>query len=176
MMIACLGWGSLIWKPESLPLASEWFLDGPLLPIEFSRVGDGGELATAICPDAPPVKVLWSVLAVESLEQACEALRQREQIPADRQGGIGLFKAGRSPVGTMARWAAQRQLDAVVWTALEPRFEDNEGRVPSLDDVLAYLSGLTGETLAHVRDYIRQVPRQIDTPYRREIASRLGCK
>jgi hypothetical protein len=45
MNIACLGWGSLIWKPCALPIASDWFNDVPELPIEFARLGDSGELA-----------------------------------------------------------------------------------------------------------------------------------
>lgn len=64
MVVACLGWGSLIWKPGSLSLASDWFTDGPELPIEFSWVSDGGELATAICLNAPPCQVLWALLDV----------------------------------------------------------------------------------------------------------------
>lgn len=174
MLIACLGWGSLIWKPQGLPLASDWFGDGPHLPIEFSRVSDGGELATAICTNAPPCKVLWAVLDVASVDEACAALREREQIPKDRRDGIGMYTHSRTAVGVIAEWASARQLDAVIWTALAPRFNDQEGLIPTLDDALAYLEGLTGETRAHALDYISQVPEQIDTPYRREIRKRLG--
>ena len=174
MVIACLGWGSLIWKPDTLPLAGEWFSDGPKLPIEFARVGDGGELATAICANAPPCKVLWALLDVETLEDACEALRVREQIPEDRQDGIGIFTTSSSSVGVIAEWAFPRQLDAIIWTALPPRFEGIEGLIPTVDDAVSYLSGLSGEAQEHAREYVKQVPAQIDTPYRSEIASRFG--
>ncbi|TDV62621.1 hypothetical protein [Pseudomonas sp. LP_7_YM] len=169
MKIACLGWGSLIWKPGVLPVASHWFNDGPELPIEFSRVGDGGELATAICLNAPACQVLWAMLATESLDEAVRALRVREQIPAERSDGVGIFTINSSTVGLLGKWAADRQLDAVIWTALPPRFDDNEGLIPSLDDVLAYLISLDGDTLEHAKSYMEQVPEQIDTPYRREI-------
>ena len=174
MVIACLGWGSLIWKPGALPLASKWFLDGPSLPIEFARVSDGGELATAICANAHPCTVLWAVLNVKNLEEACEALRVREEIPEDREDGIGVFTTSSSPVGVIAEWALLHQLDAVIWTALPPRFEDIEGLIPTVDDAVSYLAGLNADAQAHARNYVRQVPAQIDTSYRREINSRLG--
>jgi hypothetical protein len=44
MRIAILAWGSLIWNPRYLPLASEWVLGGPVLPIEFARVSADGRL------------------------------------------------------------------------------------------------------------------------------------
>lgn len=176
MLIACLGWGSLVWKPDALRLASEWFMDGPQLPIEFSRVGDGGELATVVCANAPPCKVLWAVMAVETLDDACESLRKREQIPADRRDGIGIFSARDSSIGGIAQWASVRQLDAVIWTALPPRFQEVEGRIPSADNAVSYLDSLTGDARDHARDYIRRVPEQIDTPYRREFIKRLGWR
>jgi len=64
--IGCLGWGSLIWIPGELRLAGDWRADGPALPIEFSRVADGGELATAICLGAATVDVLWAPLITNS--------------------------------------------------------------------------------------------------------------
>jgi hypothetical protein len=173
MVIACLGWGSLIWKPGTLPLASEWFSDGPLLPIEFARVSDGGELATVVCVNAPPTKVLWAVLAVQTLEEACAALREREQIPDERQDGVGTCVVEASSLGVIAEWANARQIDAVIWTALPPRIDNVEGRVPSIKAALAYLDGLSGGKLEHARSYIEQVPAQIDTAYRREIAKTL---
>ncbi|XXE30493.1 hypothetical protein J3Q09_14165 [Pseudomonas sp. R4-83] len=174
MVIACLGWGSLIWKPDTLPLASEWFMDGPVLPIEFARVSDNGDLTTAICANAPGCKVLWAVLDLDNLDEAREALRIREGVPQDREDGIGSFVVGTNAAGIIAEWAIARRLDAVVWTGLPPRFGGVEGLVPAAEDAIAYLAGLSGEPLENARDYIKQVPPQIDTPYRREIISRLG--
>lgn len=37
MNIACIAWGSQLWKPHPLKLASGWHRDGPLLPLEFVR-------------------------------------------------------------------------------------------------------------------------------------------
>ena len=169
MKIACLGWGSLIWKPGTLPLASDWHNDGPHLPIEFSRIGDGGELATAICLNAPPCQVYWAKLDASTLDEAVRSLRVREQIPADRKDGVGIFTINSLTVGVLGKWAADRGLDGVIWTALPPRFDGTEGLIPSLDDVLTYLIELDGATLEHAKDYMERVPEQIDTAYRREI-------
>ncbi len=174
MLIACLGWGSLIWKPDALPVISDWFTDGPAFPIEFSRVGDSGELATAISMNASTSNVLWSVLSCSEVNEAVLALRVREGIPESRADGIGIFIRGESRTGDLAEWAYERQLDAVIWTALPPRLRGSEGLVPTSRDAIAYLQSLDGEKSEHAREYIQRVPPQIDTPYRREIASTLG--
>lgn len=174
MKIACLGWGSLIWKPGALPTDGLWRQDGPHLPIEFSRVGDGGELATAICINAPLSQVFWTLLEVASVAEACEALRGREQIPSERDDGIGSLISSASGSGPLAEWAESRGLSAVIWTALPPRFANTENRIPSVQDVIGYLTGLTGETWDHARNYIEQMPVQISTPYRQAIAEALG--
>jgi len=174
MKIACLGWGSLIWKPGVLPLVSEWRQDGPQMPIEFSRVGDGGELATAICMNAPLVQVCWALLSVDNIERATSLLREREQIPADRVDGVGSLILKSTPTGVLAKWAAEKALDAVIWTALPPRFAHIEGRIPSVEDALAYLASLAGEKRDHAQSYMKQVPAQFDTPYRRVIRQQPG--
>lgn len=174
MKIACLGWGSLIWKPGVLPLAGEWHKDGPQLPVEFSRVGDGGELATAVCMNAPLVPVYWVLLDVKTIEHATSLLREREQIPADRVDGVGSLILKNTPTGPLAEWAAGKALDAVIWTALPPRLNHIEGRIPSAEDALNYLNTLTGEKKEHAQSYMQQVPAQFETPYRQVIRQRLG--
>lgn len=174
MKIACLGWGSLIWKPEALPLASEWFKDGPALPIEFSRVGDGGELATAVCMNAPLTHVFWAMLNADTLHHAVSALREREQIPVSRSDGVGVMVFNSTSAGPLAEWATEKQLDAVIWTALPPRIDSLEGRVPCVKEVLDYLATLEGEKRQHAQDYLRRVPTEFETPYRQAIRKSLG--
>lgn len=174
MKIACLAWGSLVWKPDQLPVCSPWHVDGPEFPVELCRVGDGGELATAICMNAPVSPALWALLDSHALEEACDALREREQIPRSRQDGIGSFIRSQRDTGIIARWAHDRQLDAVIWTALPPRFGGIEARLPSACDVVGYLQGLTGDVRTHAREYIENLPQQICTPYRRVIRDSLG--
>lgn len=109
MKIACLGWGSLIWKSGALPVAGEWQTDGPSLPVEFCRVSDGGELATAICMNAPAVPVLWAWLEATTLSVACRALREREAIP-DRCDGIGSLLITGRDTGILTTWARRKVL------------------------------------------------------------------
>ncbi|WP_313571050.1 hypothetical protein [Pantoea piersonii] len=174
MNIACLGWGSLIWKPGNLPVEGEWHQDGPLFPIEFSRTSDGGELATAICMNAPPVAVLWARMTTQDLRQAVTQLREREGIPDERVDGIGIVSVTADSPGTLAEWARKRDLDAVIWTGLPPKLGSKEGLIPTLPQAIDYLQQLEGEEAEHARAYIMQVPAQIDTPYRRAITARFG--
>lgn len=174
MKIVCLGWGSLVWKSGDLPVAGEWHTDGPALPIEFTRVSDGGELATAICLNADPVPVLWATLATHSLSEACQALREREGIPVERVDGVGSLQISPQTTGLLADWARARGIDALIWTALPARVDSIEGKIPTTEAAIAYLRELTGEEREHAKSYIQQVPDQIDTAYRREIRAALG--
>jgi len=123
---------------------------------------------------APAVPVLWAWLDAETLSVACQALREREGIPEERCDGIGsLLIAGR-PTGLLSEWAVEGGIQAVIWTGLPPRSASLEGRVPTVDEAIVYLDSLSGEARQHARDYIGQVPEQIDTPYRRVIKDVLG--
>lgn len=174
MNIACLGWGSLVWKQGQLDVKGDWKLDGPRVPVEFCRVSDGGELATAICLNAAPVTVLWSWLNTDNLASAIEMLRLREGIPADRADGIGWLTLSERPVGDLAKWAQEKGIESVIWTGLPAKSLAAEGRVPTVEEAIGYLSQLEGETRHHAKRYIEQVPAQIDTAYRKEIVRQLN--
>ena len=163
MKIACLGWGSLIWKTDALPVASQWHHDGPEVPIEFVRIADGGELSTAICLNARPVPVFWAWLNTASLESACRALRLREAIPDSRADGIGMMTVTETSVGPLAEWAQAKGIEGLIWTGLPALMAGVEGRIPTLDEARHYLQTLTGERREHAFHYIEQVPAQIDT-------------
>ena len=175
--IACLAWGSLIWKPGALPLAAPWRPGGPRLPLAFARVGDKGELAVALCPRAPDAPTYWTELALDDLDRARELLREREEVDPERPDGIGSVPA-RGAAGAwdarIAAWAADNGIDAVIWTALPPRSAGEEGRTPSADEAVAYLDHLQGDVRRHAESYVRQVPPDIRTPYRDVIEARLG--
>ena len=173
--IACVGWGSLIWRSGRLPLDARWRRDGPSLPVEFARESGDGRVTLVAVPGAVGSRTLWAPLDVEGLGEARRALRRRER---SSPGTIGRWPApdGSEPVGrdAVARWAAERGLDGVVWTALPPRFGREAGRVPGLREVLDHLAGLRGASRARAERYVRRAPRQIRTPYRRAIERRLG--
>jgi hypothetical protein len=175
--IACLAWGSLVWDTRQLPIRREWFKDGPFVPVEFGRQSDDGRITLVIDPNAEPVRVLWARMLPSSFNDAQIALRDREGILArDWLSRIGSWKSGDLPprhIPELQQWAEARGVDAVVWTALTAKFGD-ENRMPSADEVIAYLRGLSGPVRDHAKQYVEQSPRQIDTAYRRQIEAALG--
>jgi hypothetical protein len=163
--IVCLGWGSLIWSPR--------------LPIEFSRQAADGRITLAITPGAAAIPVLWAELAVETLDEAVEALGHREGIPRESWlEHVGVWQPGAPPSDDQAHiigaWAAPCGYSGVVWAALPTGFKQARGTVPTLEEILAYLRGLTGETRARAEEYIRCAPAQTRTAYREEIEMILG--
>jgi hypothetical protein len=55
-MIACIGWGSLIWDMRNLNVDGNWHADGPLLPIEFARQSRDGRITLVIVQGFAPVR------------------------------------------------------------------------------------------------------------------------
>ena len=165
--IVCLGWGSLIWDPRSLPVKGEWSLDGPMLPIEFARESADGRMTLVIVEQADPVPTLWTRLEVESLDDAVQALYEREG--ATWVGSIGRwpsYERQHRHADEIGAWAQEKCIDGVVWTDLKAGFRSARGPVPTLDEVTRHLGALTGESREIAEQYILRAPTQIATQYR----------
>ncbi|MFN5550212.1 MAG: hypothetical protein ACK5BJ_13760 [Bacteroidota bacterium] len=170
MRIACLGWGSLIWKPESLKIQRQWFNDGPILPIEFTRQSKDGRLTLVITDGAKPVRVLWALMDTNNLDEARKSLQIREGVIEKHiDKYIGLIKLGditddKNQLEIM-NWAKAQRLDAVIWTKLGSKFGEKE-IAPTIDEAVNYLKSCNVQVMKHAEEYIRRTPRQIDTQYR----------
>lgn len=181
MAIACIGWGSLVWNPENLPTRGPWFIDGPLLPIEFARQSGDDRITLVLIrkKSFPLVRSLWTVLSLTDLDEAREALRDREGIPKKNvDKDIGVWKnKDQSPKDEIKKcigaWAKPLRLEAVIWTDLPPKFQGVNRRLPTAGEVVSHLSALNDLKRKNAEHYIRMAPRQIDTDYRREIESQL---
>jgi len=175
MNIACLGWGSLIWRPGNLLIRRKWFEDGPLLPVEFSRQSQDGRLTLVLTPDVRPVRALWALMARKNIQNAKASLRIREGIAEKNLNKlIGVLMAHdppgeqeSEPRQAIRAWMNSSGLDAVIWTDLLPRFNDRE-EAPTLEQAVLYLSRLEINRKQLAEEYIRRAPQQIDTDFRRE--------
>jgi hypothetical protein len=183
MTIACLGWGSLIWNPRDLPVRGKWFTDGPFLPVEFCRRSDNGRMTLVIVDGKPRIRTLWAVFITNDLDEAIEQLRTRESVGKDKvDTWIAKWVKGGPTGGVdshISRWAEGMDLDAVLWTALPPRFEGEDGVVkdgvvPKAGAVVRYLLDLPCGKYRLAEEYVRKTPAQIDTDYRRIIEKELG--
>jgi len=166
----------LVWNPGELRCVGNWQPDGPVLPVEFARTSQDGRLTLVLTEGAAPVATLWVELEYASVQAARDALRVRERT-APRFAGLWPGPAPLHTVGSkaIAIWAADRKLDAVVWTALPPRFQGHDGQGPgSADAAVQYLRGLDEVASAKAREYVVRAPEQIRTPYRRAFEQQLG--
>ena len=177
MNIVCIAWGSLLWKPGPLKLASGWHPGGPLLPLEFARDSDdSAEVALVLCEGATLMPTYWAYLAAPDLDAARAMLAAREKIEAGRPEWIGSIPPVDGAVADerIAAWLRGRGIDAAVWTAVPAKFGGCEGRLATADEIVARLDAMEGEERAGAEEYVRRTPAHIDTRYRREIAARLG--
>ncbi len=103
------------------------------------------------------------------------ALMAREGVPSAK--AIGHWStanaSSHSEAAEIGNWATERNLEAVVWTALKPKI-GTEYRTPNVDEVVKHLTGLQGHERDTAEEYVRLTPRQIATPYRKAIEDALG--
>lgn len=178
MKIACLGWGSLIWRPGGLKIQNKWFEDGPLLPIEFTRISCDKRVTLVIDKKARPVRVLWALMDTNNLQEALNSLKERERVK--NEGDIHFLTAekqnateGESTIKSIKKWMDLKNLDAVIWTGLSYSKKTNKER-PTIAAVIKHLKGLCYNDQKNAEEYIRKAPRQIDTEYRRKIETEFG--
>jgi hypothetical protein len=175
------------------------------LPIEFARTSSKSadkRVTLVTLSEAPPVRTLWCLLAVNDLNEAKQALVEREGITGEKKlDKIGFWEpkvdpeqqsaAGGDPLAkekpadkakpkpkqdvadAVGRWAAANDLAGVVWTDLEPTFGDKfEQKV--IEAVLKHLRSLSYTDGKYAEEYVRRTPRQIDTECRRAIEKAFG--
>ncbi len=188
--IAILGWGSLIWDPRTLNFDGAWRQDGPRFPLEFARLSassltgrgsaDGmpARLTLTITPGRPVVPTLWAFSRLETLEGAIADLAHREGCGT---GSIGFYdwRTGQMQARREAEllrdaveiWRERvdsdsRPIDAVIWTDLGPKFQEECGLDFNLANVLGFFDGLSGVHWERASAYILRAPRQVATAMR----------
>lgn len=175
-MIACIGWGSLIWNPGELPIEGEWQAEGPGLRIEFARQSSLGRVTLVVAPPAKVVTTLWARINASSVAHACELLRQREGTATRYIASQG----SNEPPGASAAhrsihaWLQDKEIDAAIWTALRPKWNGADFQMPTEDECLEYLRTRTGKEALAAEEYIRRTPIQIRTSFRARIETELG--
>jgi len=181
MKIAFLGWGSLIWNPEKLKTKGDWHKDGPLLPVEFSRISNNGRLTLVLYP-GKKLPVLWIYSGIDNLNDAIKNLKEREQT---KESWIGYFSIREnkyncntipSILEDIKNWAIEKNIDSVIWTDLPSNFEENTSEKFNTDSIIKYLVNLPDSKKQIAREYIKKAPFQIMTPIRKEIEKTLGWK
>lgn len=180
MKIACLGWGSLVWNPGSLPIHRYWYSDGPFLPIEFARQSKDGRITLVLLQKENYVYVrsLWALMSLDTLHEARKALQERENIKEENiEKHIGACLLQENPKfeieKNICRWGRNLGLDAVIWTNLPPKFNEKD-TTPSSEEVVNYLLSLRGSKRDLAEEYVRRTPQQIDTPTRQLIKAKLN--
>jgi hypothetical protein len=177
MNIAIVAWGSLIWKLGSLKVTGSWMLDGPILPIEFSRISDNGRLTLVIDEkNGVPVQTRHILSSLGDLPSAVTNLQTREgMLNSNRVGYVDIQRKERSEWACerhastctlLYEWAQSKQLDAVIWTALGPRFEERTRESFSPQAALRYLLTLEGDKRDAALEYVREAPAEVRTPVR----------
>ncbi|QDW25232.1 hypothetical protein FFJ24_010580 [Pedobacter sp. KBS0701] len=174
MKIACLGWGSLIWDPKKLQIKGEWQPDGPELPLEYKRQSTDGRLTLVIDLQSIKLTTLWIEMETDDLAKAKESLRSREKTTCNNIGFVLSSEVSSDPVKSIIiTWAKEHNLDAVVWTNLSAKFNEN-AIGPTLDEAVAYLKSLNGEKYENAKEYVRKTPIQINTLYRQKFETEFG--
>lgn len=176
-VIACLGWGSLVWDPRELPIQRHWFQDGPLVRAEFLRESKDRRITLVLHESVQPVRSLWAIMTVASLDEAKKRLASREGTlkENDPRNISSWSRAQPAPkcVLEIENWAIARGVEHVVWTALPPKFNKEE-KPPTAEQVISHLAALVGPEREIAEAYIRRAPAQIDTAYRRHIEAKLN--
>lgn len=181
MKIAILGWGSLVWNPKLLQYNTTfgWQNDGPMLPLEFSRISKDFRLTLVLEPTAKLVQSLYAISTNTTMEEAILNLAVREGSARNAIGYFDLSKNKCHPeyfvyIENIKEWlTVHPEIDAVIWTNLKANWEETDRVKSKKRDRLDHLKTLDGPTKAIAEEYIRKAPIQITTNFRKEIQKEL---
>jgi hypothetical protein len=187
MQIAVLGWGSLVWDPDTLKQyrISGFRPGGPELPLEFSRVSSDGRLTLVIDEEYGQKKLptRYAVGEWPNLDSAKLALferemrrklRQKEKIEdsigyTDRQAveaSINSDLCHKTAHDLILPWLQASNFDGVIWTALPSNFREKRKFSFSIDRAVTYLQSLPLDCQEKALEYFEKAPEEVQTPLR----------
>ena len=184
MNIAVIGWGSLIWCPGNLRIKTRWRVDGPRLPIEFTRISEDGRLTLVILPGPKEQGTYWAVSECESLNKARRNLLEREganaaDIHYTVRGEPQTRDANCVISEQISEWIASRNdLGAAIWTGLSSNWNKKRGQDFTSEDAVRYLECLKGlgsrtrTEYQRAREYITNAPPLVGTEVRQMLRAR----
>jgi hypothetical protein len=173
---AILAWGSLILEPrgEFDKQHGDWLQEGPVLPIEFSRISlrRDNALTLVIDPDNGELTRTWYALSKRDDPQdtVCD-LRTCEGTSIHNIGLLdirtGVVRSRWTFVADKIRiWLEENGLGAVVWTDLTSNYVDKQKELFSPVAAVNYINGLPPEGKSAAQNYIAVVPKEVVTPFR----------
>lgn len=172
--LAIVGFGSLLWDPQNLApygmAADRWQADGPIFPIEFSRISTRrlGALTLCIDPMGSPCQTYW--IAIKAQHQA-----NIHAILTQREGKISWANRMDARPATPAdqnvwEWLqSQPAIDQAIWTSQGSNFTERMGQAFSVSAAMQYLAKIADtdpEGFDAARTYIHRAPIQTQTPLR----------
>ncbi|TGT91269.1 MULTISPECIES: hypothetical protein [unclassified Mesorhizobium] len=178
--IAILAWGSLIWDdrwPSFDDQREDWLEDGPVLPLEFSRVSKTrkGALTLVIDRDnGSECKVMYAISRRKNPADAIADLRDREGTIMDHMGFYYAKEPERKCVpaipAAIRAWAKKKKFDVVVWAGMPSNFSAKNavkrGEAFSIDTAVAHLQKITPEGKAAAATYVWRAPGLVVTKLR----------
>lgn len=178
MKVAVLGWGSLIPKPQGLPLSGSWEPNGPVLKIEFSRISSDGRLTLVIDTEGSDVRTYYAKSARTELDDAICDLMIREgtskkNIGTCSKDRVHNFAPNHKDVlPALQTWLDETNFDAVIWTDLASNYHKKRGVAFTESDAHVYLNSLSSVCRENAREYIIQAPPQTRTSFRKFLQSK----
>jgi hypothetical protein len=179
MKIAILGWGSLVWDSRKLPISSDWHLDGPQLPIEFSRISKDSRLTLVVdVENGVDVPTRFAESKRVGLPDAVADLRDREGTVirhigyTDKTGQSASFHQQTSHEVAQQKilpWLSRSSFDAVVWTGLPSNYKEQMAHDFTVAHAATYLKNLPLSPQSNALEYIRKAPREVETPLRKHL-------
>jgi hypothetical protein len=182
---AFLGWGSLIWHKDDIfdRTHGEWKLNGPSLALEFSRISQTeprrGFLTLVIDPNNGTLtNVAYCLSTRTTVAEAVNDLQERERMPSERNVGCidldtGLSRCRHQQTAeSIAAWAGEAKVRAVVWTDLASNFAERKRTAFSVEAAIAHLGGLDSAHKAGAVEYLRNAPSFVQTPLRSALEQR----
>jgi hypothetical protein len=175
MTIALLGWDSLLWEanPAFDTQHGPWELDGPRLPLEFSRISAARKSALTLVLDkqhGTSCPVAWCRSHRNVASEAVQDLLTREQAKGEfiRQVHCDVVLPATAPSidVAIAGWGRSKGLTTVIWTALSSNFSKATGKPFSVSSAMAHIKSLPDPGKRAAYEYVTLAPAFVRTPLR----------